>query len=75
MQWQQIGIFARTTGSRPTGLVFPTPDGQWRWEVWRQSTCRDENWMDTGRTAPEWGLVGTETEARETVQHRISSPA
>jgi len=72
MQWQQIGTFARTTGPRPIGLVFPTPDGQWRWEIWRQNTGLDETWMDTGRTHPEWGLVETDTEARDAVQHRIS---
>ena len=72
MQWQQLGPFARTAGPRPNGLVFPTPTGEWRWEVWRQSTGRDENWLDTGRTAPEWGLVETESEARLAVQERIA---
>ena len=73
MQWQQLGTFARTTGPRPTGLVFPTPDGRWRWEVWRQSSAQDESWMDTGRGSPEWGLVDTETEAREAAQQRVAA--
>ena len=59
--------FPLASPGRPAGLVFPTPDGQWRWEIWWQSTGRDENCMDTGRSASEWGLVETEFDARKAV--------